>query len=312
MSEINTHIKQESRGKEIIEQGDLDVDFKILATLLYKCTHECDHCSVEGGPNKGGEISGKEMIRILAETAGWGEKPAFYVSGGEPTLHPMFKDIVSASKDLGFLTIILTNLHWVVPENNVISRERLEAKIPLETVISYSFDWDHLKEDPRLPERVDTLKQIVGTDYPLICDGGFYSPALYEKIINDFPERTKGLQFIPINDVGRAKGKPNQNSVRNGNIYCPKWKKKGFMVMPDGIYYCCRGAFEHEPTLKLTDKFDVDVVEEALDGFNFRGISTTMKKHYNSLSAEERVKYYMACDICLELRRESAATDRHS
>lgn len=304
MSVSKKHIKTESRDKLVIGPGDLDVDFKVLATLLYDCTQECGHCSVEGAPNKEGHIEGEDIIRMLTETANWGERPVFYASGGEGTLHPMFREIMASAQDLGFLAIALTNLHWIVPGDAARSREKLENKMPFGTVINFSYDWDHLIQDPRLPERVDTLKGIVDGDYHLMCDGGFYGPTQYERILQKFPERTEGLQFIPIHNVGRAKGKKNDNQVTGKDAYCPKWKKTGFMMMPDGVYYCCRSAFEHEPSLKLADKFDVDVVAARLAEFDYKELSVDIKKFRSHLSVEEKTQYHNSCDMCLTSRRQ--------
>ncbi len=76
--------------------------------ITRRCNLRCPHCFVEGGLPRRGELPTQRILRLLDE---WAEMGVFSVviTGGEPTVHRDFAQIVRYAHDLGFTVGIATN-----------------------------------------------------------------------------------------------------------------------------------------------------------------------------------------------------------
>jgi MoaA/NifB/PqqE/SkfB family radical SAM enzyme len=72
------------------------------------CNLSCGHCYSRSGPGVRESLSYPLVVRLLADAREQGYDVAAF-SGGEPFLHPRFRDIVEASRDLGLGAIAVTN-----------------------------------------------------------------------------------------------------------------------------------------------------------------------------------------------------------
>jgi radical SAM protein with 4Fe4S-binding SPASM domain len=81
-------------------------EFKIEVT--YNCPLNCAHCSSDGRPSNGLEMSRENCLRILTEAAALGAKEVA-LSGGEPLCWPHILDAATAAVEGGLRTTIYTS-----------------------------------------------------------------------------------------------------------------------------------------------------------------------------------------------------------
>lgn len=103
--------------------------------LTRACNLRCPHCFVEAGPPREVEMSTERILRLLDE---WAEMGVFSVviTGGEPSIHPDFLDIVHHAHELGFTVAIASN---GMPLND----KMLKAIPQDDVIISVSLDGIH-------------------------------------------------------------------------------------------------------------------------------------------------------------------------
>jgi MoaA/NifB/PqqE/SkfB family radical SAM enzyme len=82
----------------------------IWLELTQKCNLHCVHCYNDSGPKVShGNISNERWHALLDEAAECGVKQIQFI-GGEPTLHPEFRDLVRHARRLGFWIEVFSNL----------------------------------------------------------------------------------------------------------------------------------------------------------------------------------------------------------
>ena len=124
----------------LVEQIEVATDFHFGAPLMAwleltrLCNLRCPHCFVEGGLARAGELSTDRIMRLLDE---WADMGVFSVilTGGEPTMHPDFVEILNHAHGLGFTVGVATNAMPIT--------ERMLTRIPRDDVI-LSVSIDHL------------------------------------------------------------------------------------------------------------------------------------------------------------------------
>lgn len=121
-------------------------DFHFSAPLLVwieitrRCNLRCEHCFVEGGPARNGEMPTSRILSLLDELAEMGIFSVI-ISGGEPTIHPDFLEIVLYAHRLGFTVSIATN--------GMALTDRLLKQLPTDDlIISVSLDAAHGQGGP--------------------------------------------------------------------------------------------------------------------------------------------------------------------
>lgn len=79
--------------------------------ITSKCNLECVHCYSESSPRESllGQMTTEDWLRVLTEAAALGCRQVQFI-GGEPTLHPNLKELISFAASSGFSFIeIFTN-----------------------------------------------------------------------------------------------------------------------------------------------------------------------------------------------------------
>jgi radical SAM family protein len=82
--------------------------------LTYRCTSECDHCFVWGGPRQTGVLATGEVSRILDQAKAAGVEGIFF-EGGEPFLY--YAELVQGVRQaarMGFSVGIVSNAYWAI------------------------------------------------------------------------------------------------------------------------------------------------------------------------------------------------------
>ena len=84
-----------------------------LATLQvnlgYRCNQSCFHCHVNAGPNRT-EAMDSATIDLVLEVLERRAVATLDVTGGAPELHPEFRRLVTAARDLGVKVMDRCNL----------------------------------------------------------------------------------------------------------------------------------------------------------------------------------------------------------
>jgi radical SAM protein with 4Fe4S-binding SPASM domain len=103
--------------------------------LTRACNLRCPHCFVEAGPPREIEMSTERILRLLDE---WAEMGVFSVviTGGEPSIHPDFLEIVHYAHSLGFTVAIASN-------GMPLNAKMLEQIPQDDVIISVSLDGIH-------------------------------------------------------------------------------------------------------------------------------------------------------------------------
>lgn len=81
---------------------------QLFVEATSNCNLACPHCYVEAGVGKLRQLEFDTVVSAIAEFRDMGGT-RFTLSGGEPTLHKRWRDILAAALDAGLLAEIITN-----------------------------------------------------------------------------------------------------------------------------------------------------------------------------------------------------------
>lgn len=82
-----------------------------------RCQLTCSHCYAESGPTREhGNMTVADWLRILDE-AGAGKTQTVQLTGGEPTLHPAFAELITHALAVGLRVQVYSNLYLVRDEH---------------------------------------------------------------------------------------------------------------------------------------------------------------------------------------------------
>jgi len=87
--------------------------------LTYRCTLQCDHCFVWGGPAQEGTMGIEQIQAILGQAEELGSIEWIFFEGGEPTLfYPLLLEGLRRAARMGFRTGIVTNAYWATSKRD--------------------------------------------------------------------------------------------------------------------------------------------------------------------------------------------------
>lgn len=135
----------------------------IWFNINQQCNLECAHCLTNSGPNVTAPVLKLDDIRRIADEALALGVERFYLTGGEPTMHPEFFDIVEFLQPLGEV-VFFTN-GTLFDEEGLNRLEALADKDRMEVRVSwteYHADsyQEMLPEDPGMRHPLETLKEL--------------------------------------------------------------------------------------------------------------------------------------------------------
>ncbi|HEX2725209.1 MAG TPA: radical SAM protein, partial [Beijerinckiaceae bacterium] len=81
----------------------------LQVNLGYRCNQACFHCHVNAGPTRT-EAMGGEMIDLVVDVLERQRIGTLDITGGAPELHPEFRRLASAARDLGAKVMDRCNL----------------------------------------------------------------------------------------------------------------------------------------------------------------------------------------------------------
>lgn len=138
--------------------------------LTYWCNARCAFCYVYSGPDRGGELSIEDAVRLWGGLdrlpAAHGRRMRIHLAGGEPFGDwPRLLGIVRAARDAGLTPLekVETNGYWAVDDD--LTRARLEAldALGMEKLV-VSADVYHQEFVPieRVRRLVETARRVLG------------------------------------------------------------------------------------------------------------------------------------------------------
>ncbi|MDR3070666.1 MAG: radical SAM protein [Propionibacteriaceae bacterium] len=104
MPDVSTLLKNPTTSSAMA-----DTPTAVSVEITARCQLRCAHCFNDSGPKSHSELDLSTMIRILDQIADWPGVDSIRLSGGEPTVHPSFRDIVDACGQRGIAVVINTN-----------------------------------------------------------------------------------------------------------------------------------------------------------------------------------------------------------
>jgi len=99
---------------EVREPFHLHTPPLVWLELTRRCNLTCLHCYIEGGEARENEMPASELYRLLDEFADMGVW-AVALTGGEPTLHPEFANLVRHARARNLLVGVATNGMFLTP-----------------------------------------------------------------------------------------------------------------------------------------------------------------------------------------------------
>jgi radical SAM protein with 4Fe4S-binding SPASM domain len=111
--------------------------------LTYKCNLRCRHCYVDSTSDSKKQLSLDQIHQVFEKLNGWGVR-VIELTGGEPTIHPDFPEILQTSFDYFDLIAVVTNgTHMTNELLNVIAKslKKVVVQIDLDGAIPEYVDW---------------------------------------------------------------------------------------------------------------------------------------------------------------------------
>lgn len=128
-------------------------DAYISLLLTLRCNLRCPHCVYFSSPQRAETMSVSDATRAIVVVAAIRPSPRLYFSGGEPTLHPDYRELLEFSLQRDVDTYLATNGRWLgesLEEHRLLA---LLAQYPTFNV-RVSLDRSHLREDPQLAHKL--------------------------------------------------------------------------------------------------------------------------------------------------------------
>jgi radical SAM protein with 4Fe4S-binding SPASM domain len=175
----------------------------VSVAITGRCELHCLHCYAESGPDHGDELPLSVIEQLLDEVAGWGVHH-IRLTGGEPTVHPRFRDVLDAcrSRNIGleinthacFSPQLFSYLQAPPIEQFLISVDGMEAS---NDAIRGRGTFRRAIESARLLRRA-------GQQVMLSCHVGEMNRAAVSPLTELAASLGVNIKFSPIRAVGRA------------------------------------------------------------------------------------------------------------
>ena len=270
------------------------IRFSLISILTERCNLSCEHCSSSSTPKKNAQVDIEDVTKAMSDFSQDFKDKQHLVSGGEPTLYKGLRELLTFSKDHGYKTGVVTNAHWVNPNNISQSEELLEKLIPENISLFASFDFYHLRKDPSLRDRIYLLYEITKGRNHVSLDGAYNGTKELRNLFDAIDEEWE-LNPIQVQKIGRGALMENMGQLDKKYLYCPMGNNKGFTISPDGIYHCFRGALNHNPRTKISDKYLKGAIEQFSQNFSAFSLNQEIKSH----GIDSDLTH--VCDICEKL-----------
>lgn len=197
LGEMRNHLLEEL---DVRPNFHLKTPLYVWIELTRKCNLTCPHCYIEGGLARSNEMPTGEIIRLLREMAVMGVW-AVVLTGGEPTLHPDFSELVNYARSLGLLIGIATN--------GMFLSERLLDSLPRKgVIISISLDNLHIMDHPQGNFKIATegilRSQRMGFLTNIMTNTNRKDIDYLHRFIDWAKDHGVSVRAIPFSPIGRG------------------------------------------------------------------------------------------------------------
>lgn len=87
--------------------------------VTYRCTWECEHCFVWGGPDNESTMTLRRLETVIDQAAALDSVQHVYFEGGEPTLaYPIVLEAAARARSAGLDVGLVTNCFWAIDEQD--------------------------------------------------------------------------------------------------------------------------------------------------------------------------------------------------
>lgn len=170
--------------------------------LTRRCNLTCKHCYISGGEARASEMDATRFTALIDELADMGVWAVAF-TGGEPTLHNAFVDLVLHARGRGLLVGIATN-------GLTLSNELLAALPRDGVIISVSLDNLHLpgkaeeKEFSHITEVIDRCHEY-GFRTNIMTNTNRQNFSDLGKLIDWAEAKNVSIRSVPFSPLGRGK-----------------------------------------------------------------------------------------------------------
>ena len=266
--------------------------------LTYRCTLECDHCFVWGGPRQSGVLAIEDIIRILSQAQEAGVQ-SIYFEGGEPFL--FFAELVRgvrAAADMGFEVGIVSNAYWAISIAD--AEEWLQPFIGRITDLTISSDLYHcdkcLGEEPQ--NAIAAAKWLkIPTGMISIAKSDQSAPSSRGQLSEQSAVMYRGRAAEVLAPAHLSQPWDTLDSCPHEDLRDPG----RVHVDPQGNLHVCQGIIIgnlfQRPLKEILDAYDPD--QHPICGVLLDGGPAALVTEYG---LEHRPAYADACHLCYEAR----------
>jgi len=234
------------------------VPVTVMIALTYRCQCGCVHCSADGRPRDGRELSTGEVKKIIAGARAMGS-PKIGFTGGEPLLRDDLAELVAFASGLGLSVSIDTN-------GILLSAAKAAAlkKAGISNV-NVSLDSAEAKRHDRLRRyagcfdaAVSGIKNCRELGIPCVVSTYVTDKAIsegrLEKLIGAARDAgASGVRVLFPVYVGKLGGRSRSLlSARNKELFFGKYMDGSFVYSESPLYDCLTGAMQCTSARKMS------------------------------------------------------------
>jgi radical SAM protein with 4Fe4S-binding SPASM domain len=208
---------------EVRDGFHLHAPLYVWIELTRRCNLSCPHCYIEGGAARDNEMPTAEFVRLLdemAEMGVWG----VVLTGGEPTLHPDFAQLVNYARSLGFLVGVATH--------GMFLSEKLLDQLPRDgVIISVSMDNLHLMDQPEaefaVASRAVLRSRKMGFLTNIMTNSNRRNVDNLDTLIGWAKQNQTSVRCVPFSPLGRGGLNPSlENTPDDVRKTAASWLKE--------------------------------------------------------------------------------------
>lgn len=209
---------------EVADGFHLQTPPLVWLELTRRCNLTCPHCYIGGGPARENELSSNELHSVIEELADMGVWAVAF-TGGEPTLHPAFLDLVLHAREAGLLVGIATN-------GMFLSDDLLDGMPRDGVIISVSLDDLHVmgtdpNSDFRVASRALLKAQARGFATNIMTNTHRRNIDKLADLVAWAEDHGVSVRSVPFSPLGRGKLHPElENTVADVDRAAAFWLRE--------------------------------------------------------------------------------------
>lgn len=174
--------------------------------LTRRCNLACPHCYIDAGKARSDEMGVDRWLKLIDELADMGVWAVAF-TGGEPTLHPAFVEIVHHARRRNLLVGIATN--------GTLLTDHLLKRLPVQgVIISVSIDDIHVGNGPHAFSSSQGREAILraqahGFLTNIMTNTHSKNIDALEDLIGWAEEYGVSIRSVPMSPIGRGKDRPD-------------------------------------------------------------------------------------------------------